>query len=120
MLTATSGNRLSWLRITSRPFGSIYFSNGTRGISDPVRPAGGVATRPVCAEKVVAAATSTAAIASGRAIILLRTFFLFRGQVVEARPQVPARHRTVRTPGFPNTFQAIRRRHLPQPILLLH
>ena len=30
-LTDTIGNRAFWLRITSRPFGSVYFSNGRRG-----------------------------------------------------------------------------------------
>src|SRR5688572_154955 len=105
-LTATIGSPRFGLSITSSPFGSVIFSNVSCGMSEGRRAC-------VLGWAVANArpATTSNAIESGRRMDDLG---------IEASPQIPARNRTIRTPGFANPVQAIRRRRFAKAVGLLH
>src|SRR5688572_2229012 len=108
--------RRSWLRITSRPFGSVYFSKAMRGLS-----AVDAAGARFCAEEDARPATTTRATSRRRMeerVCMTFTFTteyeansgsLFARSVIEACPQVPARDRTIGPPAFTNACQPIGR-----------
>src|SRR5688572_14500761 len=111
--TATIGSRRSWLRITSSPFGSVYFSNWSRGMSFAALVAG-----RFCASDTVSPATRRTRSAGTRILFIIGVSS--ERLVVEAGPEIPARDRTIRTPRFADSHQPVRRRRFPEPIGTLH
>ena len=125
-LTATMGTRASRLRITSRPFGSVYFSNAMRGMSFADER---LRCSLFCADTAGQPShrgnedNEKAQIRFVQHDVCIRQPFQPRpfllvliGGVCETRPQVPTGHGSIRPPRLPDFRQPLGRRQRAKPI----